>query len=131
MNPDSTHAESIADALSRQDDVRSLHLFDDHAPSIVIDPGVVELRALERIHIGSNRSTDFDIVGIEALASVPTLRELSLNVNARVALPSAVFDLRRLERLHLRGPWASLPESLGSLGGLRHLDLSMHGAGPR
>lgn len=128
MAKDPIYAESVEDALARPSKVRSLHLsVDERGESSVltIDPRIVGLSALEAIHLGSNRSDISRIDGIEALASIPTLRELDIFLVGPLKLPAAIFALTQLERLSLRGRWKKLPAALGKLTNLWKLELAL------
>jgi Leucine-rich repeat (LRR) protein len=120
-----THAESVADALTRPDQVTTLHLHDDDATTVSLDPRIVELRSLRSVHIGSNRADVQEIDGLSALAQVASLRSLSLSVEGPVPLPAAISTLRQLTELHLRGRWTALPAELAQLTGLARLDLHL------
>jgi hypothetical protein len=77
------------------------------------------------VYVGSNRSDITRVSGLEALAKVATLRELTIALDGPLELPPAVFTLRPLTRLSLRGRWSALPDELGALTQLLELELQL------
>jgi hypothetical protein len=119
------HAESVEDALTRRSEVTHLHLHDDDAPEVTLDARVSELPLLRSVYLGSNRSDIARASGLEALAAVATLRDLTIALDGPLKLPPAVFTLRPLTRLSLRGRWSALPDEVGALTQLLELELQL------
>jgi len=79
---------------------------------------VARLRRLEKLGL---MAPSLDDRAFELLAKVPTLRELTVTVDA--PLPPGLGELRGLTRLWVRGKVKVLPEALGQLSELEELIL--------
>lgn len=80
--------------------------------------------ALVSLNIGENPALDLPSA-LRVLASIPTLRELSIAGAKLSALPEQIGELTQLESLSLSyNQLTTLPSSLARLTGLRRLRLS-------